>query len=51
MRAGRNFFVGGGGGSEVHQGRACKGVSEWGVPGQELPQDAGEVNKNFVKNQ
>ena len=30
-----NFF--GGGGSEVHQGRACKGVTAWGVPGAEPP--------------
>ena len=37
-----------GGGSEVHQGRACKGVAAWGVPGAEPP-DAGEVFKKFVK--
>ena len=29
----RDFF----GGSEIHQGRAWKGVAAWGVPGEEPP--------------
>ena len=33
----------------VLQGRACKGVAAWGVPGGGAPSDAGEVFKKFVK--
>ena len=40
-----------GGGSEVHQGRACKEDAAWGVPGGGAPPDAGEVFKKFVKKQ
>ena len=52
ISAHRNFF-GGEGGSEVHQGRACKrgrrvGGSGGGEP---PPPDGGEVFKKFVKNQ
>ena len=36
------------GGSEVHQGRACKGGRRVGGSGAEPP-DAGEVFKKFVK--
>ena len=39
-----------GGGSEVHHGKACKGVAAWGFRGA-APPDAGEVFKNFVKKQ
>ena len=34
ISARRNFFRGG---SEVHHGRASKGVAAWGVPGAEPP--------------
>ena len=40
------------GGSEVHQGKACKGCRRVGISGGGAePPDAGEVFKNFVKNQ
>ena len=38
-----------GGGSEVHQGRACKGGRRVGGSGGLSPPDAGEVFKKFVK--
>ena len=42
------------GGSEVHQGRACKGVAAWGGDVGSVvrsPPDAGEVFKKIVKTQ
>ena len=46
------IFFGVGGGSEVHQGRACKrGRRVGGSGGGAEPPDAGEVFKNFVKKQ
>ena len=46
------IFSGGGRGSEVHQGRACKVVAAWGLPGDGAPPpDAGEIFKKQLKKQ
>ena len=45
----RDFFRGGG--SEIHQGRACKGGRRMGGSGGLSPPDAGDVFKKSVKKQ
>ena len=47
ISARRNIFRGGG--SKVHQGRACKGGRRVGGSGGRSPPDAGEILQKFVK--
>ena len=44
ISARRNFSRGG---SEVHQGKACKGVTAWGVPGVGAPRTPEKFSKNL----